>query len=333
MNTNKNMIRDRNLQVLKNFLFIQGTALKAEMARETGISVVTINSLVKQLVDEKVFIDDGLKQLPLGRPATAYRFNYDQNHFLLLSIQEKKVSNHRKLIIIGKIVNLSGEIKHENTIDFSEINLDFLISFITSFLDLSYMIDKIGLSLPGKVYNGVVLSSWGNLFNQWNIEQALATRTSIPLIIQNDAHLLTIGYTISQKLNKSKTIVGIFYPENSMPGITIYSNGVILEGKNHLAGEAKYLPHLIDSFGPSNEMELITNLIEILAIYNTVIAPNSFIISAESIDRNVLFKEIEQSSILPKQVNQPDILFVENFQDSLMVGLRWLVTQDSPYHL
>lgn len=331
MTKNKNLIRDKNLHILKKFLFKKGTALKAEMSKETGISVVTINSLVKQLIEENIFIEGEHIQQPLGRPAITYHFNYNQSHFLLLSIQEKKVSENRKLIIIGKIVNLAGEIKYENTFDFSKITLEFFISKISHFLEKEYDIDKIGLSIPGKIYNGVVLSSWENLFDQWNIEQALSQITSIPLVIQNDAHLLTVGYTILHELNKSETIVGIFYPENSMPGITIYSNAALLEGRHNLAGEAKFLPHLIESSAPSNEAELIKSLIEILAIYNVVIAPNSFVISAESVNKSKIINVIEKSSIIPKQINKPNILFVEHFQNSLTLGLRWLVTQNSIY--
>lgn len=333
MTKNKNLIRYENLNILKQFLFKRGTSLKAEMSKETGISVVTINSLVRQLIEKNIFIEGDLTQQPLGRPAIIYHFNYNQSHFLLLSIQKKKISENRKLIIVGKIVNLAGEVTYENIFDFSEITLEFLVSKINHFLELDYDIDKIGLSIPGKIYNGVIISSLEDLLNHWNIEEKLSKVTSIPLVIQNDAHLLTVGYTILHKLSKSETIVGIFYPENSEPGITIYYNGSILEGGHNLAGEAKYLPHLIKASTPSNEVDFINNLIEILSIYNAVIAPNSFVISADSISEGKVLNAIEKSSIIPKQINKPNILFVENFQNSLEIGLLWLVTQNSIYQL
>lgn len=333
MSQNKNLIRNQNIDTLKKFLFHKETALKAEMSKETGISVVTINSLVKELVEENVLIEGDLTQQPLGRPAITYHFNYEQSHFLLLSIQEMKIKAERKLILIGKIVNLAGTVLYDEKINFQPVTLDFLLKNTLRFLAMDTGIEKIGLSFPGKIHNGTVLSSWENLFDHWRIEEAFAQQTSIPVIIQNDAHLLTVGYTILTKLHSTQTIVGIFYPENSMPGITIYSEGKILEGGHHLAGEAKFLPHLIHSSVPSNEVELINNLVEIIAIYNAVIAPDAFVISAESINQINFLNAIENSSVITKQIYQPKIFFITDFQEALTIGLRWLVTKDSPYQL
>lgn len=333
MVNNKNLIRDKNLTLLKQLLFTKGSALKAEMSKETGISVVTINSLVSQLVEEEVLIEGELTQQSLGRPAITYHFNYNQNHFLLLSIQEKRVNEKRFLILLGKIVNLAGEVQLEEEINFEQVTLPLFLEKIHYFLSQSIPIDKISLSIPGKLYDGQVLSSWHSLFDQWNIAEALLDITPVPIVIQNDAHLLTVGYTISHKIALSDTIVGIFYPESSMPGITIYSNGTILEGGHNLAGEAKFLPHLIDSDTPNNEMELVGNLVKILEIYNAVIAPNSFVISAESVRKSTVLEAVENSQILSKQMNQPTILFIDHFQDALTLGLRWLIHQDSTYQL
>lgn len=333
MTKNKNLIREKNLTLLKQYLFEHGQGLKSELAEQTGISVVTINSLVKQLVEEQVLIEGSSVKPTLGRPATAYHFNYDLDHFLLLSIQEKLIGEERKLILVGKIVNLAGEVKIAETFGYTEVTIEFLLEKIEYFLNSSIPFSKIGLSIPGKTYQGVVLSSWEGLFDQWKIEQAIAELTPIPVHIENDAHLLTIGATISEKLSRNTTIVGIFYPENSMPGVTIYTNGLLLGGKHNLAGEAKYLPHLIDSDHTLSKEELVHNLIEILAIYNVVIAPDIFVISADSANTKTISQAFHASPVISKQVSQPDLFFVENFQEALETGLLWLVTKNSDLYL
>lgn len=332
MANNRNLIRDKNLTLLKQFLFKKGTAFKAEMSEGTGISVVTINSLVKQLVDEKILIEGDLEKQPIGRPAYIYHFNYEQQHFLLLSIQEELTDTNKKLIILGKIVNLNGDLIVEERFDFNQVELNIFIEKVQYFLELGYSIDKIALSFPGKIYNGVVLSSWYDLFDNWKFEDALSKITSIPILIQNDAHLVTVGYTILKQLSDSETIVGVFYPENSMPGITIFDKGNILEGGHNLAGEAKYLPHLINNGMPKNITDLQNSLIEIISIYNAVIAPTSFVISADSMNQDNFLKQFEKSDIISKQINKPNLLFVDNFQESLTLGLRWLATNNSTYH-
>lgn len=333
MTKNNNVIRDQNLQTLKRFLFKKSSALKAEMAHETGLSVVTINALVKQLVEEKFFIEGSPVQQSLGRPAAIYQFNYEKQHFLLLSIEESKNSASNHLILVGKIVNLQGTVIVEQTIDFSAPTMALLIETIMWFLNQDQTIHKIGLSLPGKVYHGVVLSSWKNVFDQWRIADELKKQSDVPIIIQNDAHLLTVGEIITQQLNREQTIVGIFYPINSMPGISIYAHNTLIEGGKNLAGEAKFLPFLIDAQPPHNEHQLMKYLLQILEIYNVVIAPDSFIISADSVSKSQLLEKIAKSSLLPKQVNQPNIYFSSLFETSMFTGLLWLVTKGTIYHI
>lgn len=331
MSQNKNLIRLQNLTTLKLYLFQKQTALKAEMAKETGLSVVTINALVKELVAEKIFLEGETIQPPLGRPAINYHFNNDQSHFLLLSIQEEPPYQTQNLKIVATIINLAGQLKEQKKATFEEVSLEKLLTYIQDFLKTPYSIERIGLSIPGKIYNGVVLSSWYERLNGWQIENDLKKITDIPISIQNDAHLMTVGYTKLQQLPQPQTLVGIFYPGYSLPGISLYADNHLIEGSRNLAGEAKYLPHLIDMKKPASKKEYLANLREILEIYNAVIAPDSFIISTEFVTEEEILALVQDSPILNQQINRPTFLFQQDFQTAIMAGLRWLVTAFSLY--
>ena len=93
-------------------------------------------------------------------------------------------------------------------------------------------------------------SSWYEKFDGWDLDQLFKEITPIPCFYQNDAHLLTVGHCIAKQISLSENIVGIYNPENSMPGITLIFNASLLEGQNALAGEAKYLPGFIDKGAP-----------------------------------------------------------------------------------
>lgn len=334
MSEESNLIRRKNLEKLSALLFFKRKAIKAEMAKETGISVVTINSLVKELVKENIFLEGPLIQQKTGRPAVEYNFNYDKTYYLLMSIQEKKSPEmNRKLEVIAKIINLDGIVKVSEVIDFPDISVEALLTIIEKYLHTEYEIERIGLAIPGKIFEGVVTSSWGNVFDGWNIEQELKRMTEIPIKIQNDAHIMTMGYCVENNLLINESVVGIFYPEKSMPGITIFSNGALIEGQKGLAGEAKYLPILMEKTAPNTGIELARNLSEMIAIYNAVIAPSIFVISSENVDVKILRQAIESNRNLSRQPNKPTIYFDRDFQQSITVGLRWLVTEDTIYKL
>lgn len=331
MTLNKNEIRENNLIKIKKLFFKKKKALTAELAKETGLSVVTVNSLIKQLVKEAIVTEGMLVKQSLGRPAISYSFNYDRRHYLFLSIQEELTENKRTLIIVSSITNLAGEQKEQKKFDFTNPSLLLLISITKRLISTGYVFEKIGLSIPGKLFNGEIVSSWEGLLNNWEIIDKLEQATGLTVVSQNDAHLLTIGYSIKKNFMTTDTIVGIFYPMESMPGITILSQGRLIEGVKNSAGEAKYLPFLLDKPCPKNELELATNLSHIIDLYNVVIAPNSFVISLNSTHSKILLEIIKQSDSLNKQLNKPNILFTDEFQRTISLGLFWLVTKDTFY--
>ena len=323
----RNEIREYNLIKIKKFLFKKKTALAAELANGTGLSVVTVNSLIKQLVRDSIVIEGALIKQSLGRPAISYSFNYERKHYLFLSIQEELVENKQKLVIVSSITNLAGDQKLQEKFDFSNPSLSLLLSIAKKVLSTDYTFEKIGLSIPGKIFEGEVISSWKDLLNNWKIVERLEQETGLTVVCQNDAHLLTIGYSVKHNFMNNDTVVGIFYPLESMPGITILSQGKLIEGSKNSAGEAKYLPFLLDKTSPKNEQELACNLSKIIDLYNAVIAPDFFVISQNSAHHQVLLKIIEQSDILNKQLNKPKILFIDDFQKTLSLGLFWLATE------
>ena len=304
------------------------------MANEIGVSVVTVNSLVKELVKENIFIEGSSIKQKTGRPAAEYCFNYEKILFLLLSIQEEKSMNKkRKLEIHVKITDMEGNEKHSEIIGFSSITMITLTNIIEQYINSYPKIGRIGLSIPGKISKGIITSSWNNYFNNWNIEKELKEITKIPIKIQNDAHLMTMGFCIEHDLDIKDGVVGIYYPEKSMPGITIFTNNAILEGQSGLAGEAKYLPLLMDKAAPNTKAELAVNLSEIIPIYNAVLAPSTFILSSNDISEEAIYRALESNPHLALQPHKPVIYFDQNFQQSLTTGLRWLVTEDTVYRM
>lgn len=329
-----NMIREQNLNAVKHYFFTQKSALKSEVAEKTTISIVTMNSLVKQLVEANVLIEGDKIKPNLGRPSNIYHFNYNQTYFLLVSVEEITQGNEKKLALRANVANLAGEVFFEETRLFATFTIAYFLELIEQFLDQveEYPIKKIGISFPGKVYQKKIVSSWYNKFNDWELETRVEEYFKLPTFIQNDAHLVTIGSSLLHRIDRKQTIVGIFYPDRSMPGITLFAQGHLIEGRHHLAGEAKYLPNLINQKVTESTSALKQHLVEILEMYNAVIAPDRFIISAEAIKKSELEAVVRASTILAKQINTPKIFIEEQFALSLKIGLLWLVTPEEVYY-
>ena len=71
----ENLIKHTNLKKIRELLKSKKIATKPELVALSGLSVVTVNSLVKTLLDCGEITEDKSIQPELGRPALSYRFN------------------------------------------------------------------------------------------------------------------------------------------------------------------------------------------------------------------------------------------------------------------
>lgn len=321
-------VKKNNLDQLKVFLFNKGAALKSEMSDAVGLSTVTINSLVKDLVADSTFIEGESVQQKLGRPAIRYYFNYDLAHFLLLSLEQ--VEQH--LVIKVRETNMQGKAINEEEIDFSEIRLENLTGIFQQLMEKYPRTAKIGVSFPGKIYEGVVTTSWFGKMDGWRILDELQKAANVPVIIDNDANVVTVGFCRQRPGLMEQTVVGIYYPYLSMPGICIFTDSYLFRGNRGLAGEPKFLSFLGDEGTLPSKMqagENLDRLLEIIAIYNAVIAPRCFVIYMPYLGEMEVLQGIAADETINKHPNKPDFYYGVNFEEDVFAGLQGLVLQDT----
>lgn len=328
---NRNLIRERNLFLVKQTFFKKKKLFASDLANVVGVSNVTIHSILKDLVEGGFIFEGELVQRNVGRPSVEYLFNANFSHALLLTIKEKRPE--KNLEIFMQRVNLNGKVKQEESIPFETFSIGFLRKVIEEKLESWGSVDHLGMMFPGKVHKGIIVESWHDKFNGWNIETDIEKQLDIPLIAQNDAHVMTIGFAIKEKIANNETLVGIYYPSQSSPGITIYTNGELIEGNQSQAGEGKQLPGFLGKGSPKTDEELAERLANMLPFYNAALAPHRFILSSDTVKNTLLKKVVNQNKWLPMQRNQPEIAYVDDFQELITLGLRGLIYKRTPFEL
>ena len=323
--TGNNYLKEKNLRILKSILFEKKTATKTELSNISNLSTVTVNSLVKDLVETGEFIEGEPIQQKMGRPAVIYSFNYNFQKYLLLSIQEEK----NKLYINTVITNMAGEIKGEKLHSFDNIELAAIISIIDEETEKNKNIAAIGISIPGQTRNEEIFVSWNEKLNGWNLKKEINLKYDIPVKIENDANLVTVGYCIKNNIHSRESVTGIYFPKNSLPGASIFWNGKIFTGKDGLAGEIKYLPDFINRKQITSTDETVEKLINTIVLFNSIVAPYLFIIYAEDINENEFQEKVFRNEIIKQQPNMPVIKVSDTFGEDIITGLQWLVSSDS----
>ena len=319
-----NYLKERNLKILKRILFEKKTATKTELSNISTLSTVTVNSLVKVLVETGEFIEGELIQQKMGRPAAVYSFNYNFQKYLLLSIQEEK----NKLYINTVITNMAGEITDRKLYSFENIEMQAIIEIIDEAVKENNSIAAIGISIPGQTKDEKIFVSWNEKLNGWNLKKEISSKYDIPVKVENDANLVTVGYCIKNNIYSRESVVGIYFPKDSLPGASIFWDGKIFTGKDGLAGEIKYLPDFINYRKITSADSVIEKLINTIVLFNSITAPGLFIIYAENINEDEFQKRVYDNEIIKRQPNVPVIKVADTFGEDIITGLQWLVTSD-----
>ena len=319
-----NYLKERNLKILKRILFEKKTATKTELSNISTLSTVTVNSLVKVLVETGEFIEGELIQQKMGRPAVVYSFNYNFQKYLLLSIQEEK----NKLYINTVITNIAGEITDRKLYSFENIEMQAIIEIIDEAVKGNNSIAAIGISIPGQTKDEKIFVSWNEKLNGWNLKKEISSKYDIPVKVENDANLVTVGYCIKNNIYSRESVVGIYFPKDSLPGASIFWDGKIFTGKDGLAGEIKYLPEFINYRKITSADSVIEKLINTIVLFNSITAPGLFIIYAENINEDEFQKRVYDNEIIKRQPNVPVIKVADTFGEDIITGLQWLVASD-----
>lgn len=329
MESKRNLIRKVNIESVTSLLFKNEKMFASEIVKQTGISMVTVNSLLKDMVNQNLLTEIENVPRDIGRPATLYIFNYAHKLSQLFLF----IESNKELSLESYTIDMRGEIIGHESVAIKDISQMSFQILIASKLKDKQNIHSIGIILPAKINEGTITASWYGLMDNWDIQALVQEVTDIPCFFQNDAHALTIGHCILNQIKLSDPIVGIYYPKDSMPGITLLVNATILQGQHSLAGEAKYLPLFLDQGSAQNIEEFHQNLNYLIAIYNTVIAPSRFIISGykDLKAKNELY--VHDNHYLALQPNKAIIDYIENIKQSMILGLHWTIYKDTPFDL
>ena len=83
------LMRELNTNLVRRTLKTLRQATRHQIAEATGLSTVTIASILQKLVDEHVAFEVGLVASMGGRPAQQFRFNENHAHVLVLFTHEQ----------------------------------------------------------------------------------------------------------------------------------------------------------------------------------------------------------------------------------------------------
>ena len=317
-NENQNIIKEINLNLVRNALKHEKIASKPALAKLTGLSVVTINSLLNTLIDTKEVIKDMVLPSNGGRPATSFKFNSEFSLALLIYMHEE---NGIDTIFIN-VSNLYGEIIEKMKIYIKEFKLDNFNLLIEKIILKYPSIKIIAFGIPGLEVNGKLFVDYKELNNQPLLEN-IRKKFNLPVIFENDINAIIYGYAYLKKIEDDKCIIGIYIPEKYRPGAGIYFNGKLYKGRDGLAGEISNLPLDInwDEFD-FNENDVNKIIIKIILSFNCMYNPDISVLYGKDIKESIKDDRTNKCNSEVQKAMIPEIIISKEINSNFEIGIK-----------
>ncbi len=185
--------RGHNRSLVLQTLYRAGQQSRADIARETGLTKVTISDLVAELIVEGLVIETGQREdVRPGKPATLLDLN--RNAFQIIGIDLSDYALFR-----GAVLDLDGRVLHRAELPLASATgqdaTALVIALAESLVAAATLpVLGVGVGSPGVVdLAGVVLSAPNLGWSNEPLQELLATRFGVPVVVANDANVAALA--------------------------------------------------------------------------------------------------------------------------------------------
>jgi hypothetical protein len=321
---NANLMKEINLNNVRQVMKRIGTATKPQLASLTKLSVVTVNSIVKELYELGELFEDVIVPSNGGRPAQTYRYNYNFSLALVMYIKEKE----GQVLVSASVVNLEDDILVKDEYIIPVFVREFFYEIIGNTLALYPSIKVLGIGIPGQAVNGEIKVSSHQELTGSRMIQEIESRFGLPILVENDVNAAISGYCMKQGESEKQSLLGLYFPNRYPPGMGIYLNGKILRGNQGMSGEIKFLPDMPDWRLEMLKDTFIDVTFRIIQIVNAVLAPDKIVIYQDKVDNKVWMSAWEAYQLEHPMPIYPQVVLQNTFQEDFESGLRSLTLKE-----
>ena len=185
--------RSHNRALVLQTLYTAGAQSRADVARETGLTRVTISDLVAELIGEGLVIELGQREdARPGKPATLIDIDRGAFQIIGVDLSEHELFRGAVMDLDGGIVTRSELARDGATGESAAALVDALVTRLVAAATIPVL--GIGVGSPGVVDPlGVVRSApnlgWGDL----PLQARLAAATALPVHVANDANVAVLA--------------------------------------------------------------------------------------------------------------------------------------------
>lgn len=185
--------RSHNRSLVLQTLYTQGAQSRADVARETALTRVTVSDLVAELIGEGLVVELGQREdARPGKPATLIDIDRTGFHIVALDLSE-----HTRFR--GAVLDLDGGVVAQAEVALDGATGERAVELVLELLDgllalTNARVLGIGVGSPGVVEpNGVVHSAPNLGWTDLPLQERLAAAFHLPVHVANDANVAVLA--------------------------------------------------------------------------------------------------------------------------------------------
>ena len=226
-------VRGHNRALVLQTLFTAGQHSRADIARSTGLTRVTVSELVSELMAEGLLVETGQREgARPGKPAIL--LDIDRSSFQIVGVDLSDIAVFR-----GAVLDLDGNIVRRAELPVAGITgqaaLDTVVALTERLLALvSAPLLGIGVGSPGIVdLAGTVVTAPNLEWTDLPLQASLSERFTVPVVVANDANAAALAEHSFGDARGDLMLVRI----GRGVGAGLLLGGVPLHGSRFAAGE------------------------------------------------------------------------------------------------
>lgn len=311
------LLKDNNKKVIRKCVYMNNKLSKPQIAKETGLSLMTVNNLVTEMVEKQELVECGLIPSGGGRPSMTYKYDYNYGHIVYVIAYQDGDNNK----VLFRVTNLLGELINETSCECLEIGINTFETELDRYFADYKNIHLLVFGLPGEMVDGeITVCDYKKLIGKKFVTY-YEGKYHVPILVENDVNAITFGYSFGQ--SEKMNVAGIFFPRKYQPGAGLVLDGKVFRGHNSFAGEVGYLDQNIDwkHFDYSNK-ELILSIVQRIVIsYAVVVAPEKYVIFADFLDQSDLDEIMKGLINSTRGAYKPSLVLSQEFEKDYARGI------------
>lgn len=237
--SNVNQVKATNISRIKSALKQLPYGTKTTVARITGLSVATCNTILNELAERNEILETEYPQASIGRPPKAYKFNEDYAFVCCVNITIAPGGRNLRY----NIMNLSSIVHGSETLFYETVDFQTLLTLLQDLTARYPSIKVISIGLPGVVSENSIKFSNIEELNIPSMAGKLQKVLDRTIVIENDMNAIAYGFHYDGLAESDNSLVMLSFFKGACPGAGIIVDGNILRGNTNFAGEVSRLPY------------------------------------------------------------------------------------------